>query len=383
MKRIKLLYILNTARRVNNFSTSAMLAAKEQGFEFHIAGNWGYESNSERLADEEKYGIKIHQVDFIRAPYHPGNIRAYKQLKALVKSEKYDIIHCNTPIGGVLGRLVGKSCKVPRVLYEAHGFHFFKGAPRLNWVIYYPIEKWLARYTDVLLTINKEDRAFSENMKLRRNGKRYYLPGVGINSAEFFPSDSVRLSKRAELGLSHDDVMLISTGELNENKNYSTLLKALSSCRNASTHLFVCGKGDEKEKLEMLASELKISDRVHLLGFRTDVKELLYSADIFVLASRREGLSRSVMEGMASGLPCVISKIRGNVDLIEDGEGGYLCDPMDADAFAKAIDAIADDTALREKMKKYNLERIKQFDLEASVKSTSEIYEEQKRILEE
>ena len=157
MKKIKLLYILNVANKVNNFSYTSMLAAQELGFEFHIAGNWSYESDEERMDDEERYGIKIHQVDFVRTPYHPGNIKAYKQLKSLAQKEQYDVIHCNTPIGGVLGRIIGKQLNVPKVCYQAHGFHFYKGAPKVNWIIYYPIEKWLAKHTDALITINKED----------------------------------------------------------------------------------------------------------------------------------------------------------------------------------------------------------------------------------
>ena len=160
---VKLLYVLNVAQRVNNFSHSAMLAAKELGFEFHIAGNWSYPSDLEREADEKEYGIRIHQIDFIRTPYHPGNWKAYVQLKKLVQREKYDVIHCNTPIGGVLGRVVGRQCKVPKIIYQAHGFHFFKGAPKTNWILFYPIEHWLARYTDVLITINHEDYNFAKN----------------------------------------------------------------------------------------------------------------------------------------------------------------------------------------------------------------------------
>ena len=382
MSSLKLLYILNTAKRVNNFSTSAMLAAKELGIEFHIAGNWGYASDIERTADEEKHGIRIHQIDFIRAPYHPGNIKAYKQLNALVKNEKFDIIHCNTPIGGVLGRLVGKKCRVPRVIYEAHGFHFYKGAPILNRAIYYPIEKWLARYTDVLLTINSEDREASDRLKLRKGGERYYIPGVGINLDEFRSDEETRASKRKELSIGDTDVMLISLGELSLRKNYATLVESVALMANKNIHLFVCGEGEEKAALEARAKSLGASERVHFLGYRTDVEDLLQAADIFVLSSKQEGLSRSVMEGMAIGLPCVISKIRGNVDLVENGEGGYLCDPTDAGAFAEAIEKIASDPSIRKKMKEYNLERIKKFSLEASVDATKKVYEEQIRMLE-
>ena len=154
MNKTKILFILNEASRINSFSYSGIIAAKNKGWDFHIAGKWSYPTKEAREADEQKYGIKIHHVDFIRSPYSPENKRAYQQLKALVEKEKFDIIHCNTPIGGLLGRLVGKKCKVKKVIYQVHGFHFYKGAPLLNKLVYYPIEKLLARSTDRGVTVD-------------------------------------------------------------------------------------------------------------------------------------------------------------------------------------------------------------------------------------
>ena len=154
---MKILYILNIAKKVNNFSYTSMIAAKECGLQFHIAGNWSYSDASERENDEKKYGIRIHQIDFVRNPYSLKNRKAYKQLLSLCKQESFDVIHCNTPIGGFLGRIVGNKCNVHKIIYQVHGFHFYKGAPIINWILYYPIEKWLARKTDIIITINKED----------------------------------------------------------------------------------------------------------------------------------------------------------------------------------------------------------------------------------
>ena len=223
---MKMLYILNTTNRVNNFSYSSMIAAQQLGVEFHIAGNWtGYSDNKEKEADEEKYGIRIHQIDFIRTPYDLRNIKAYKQLVQLMKREKFDVIHCNTPTGGVLGRLAGKKCKVRKIIYQAHGFHFYKGAPKKNWLIYYPIEKWLAKYTDALITINNEDYGLAKSkFQLRHNGKVYYVPGVRIDLSQYDLPDGIREKKRAELGLKETDIVLISSGELNENKNNQIII---------------------------------------------------------------------------------------------------------------------------------------------------------------
>lgn len=374
-EQLKLLYILNIANRVNSFSHASMVAARKMGVEFHIAGNWSYSSQDELHADELKYGIKIHQIDFIRTPYHPKNIQAYRQLKELVKTEQYDIIHSNTPIGGLLGRLVGKSCKVKKSIYQAHGFHFYQGAPKLNWLIYYPIEKWLAHYTDVLITINQEDFALAQKFKLRNNGNVYYVPGVGMDTSQYDPKTEIRDEKRAEMGLSETDIMLISMGDLVKNKNYSTAIETIAQAQNPDLHYFICGKGSEEENLRRLSDNLGISSQIHFLGFRSDIKELLAASDIFLFTTKREGLSRSMMEAMASGLPCVASRIRGNTDLLDGADGGYLCEVTNAADYADKINLLASDADMRKKMGKNNLLTIQKFNLETVTDEIRKIYE--------
>ncbi len=372
---MKLLYILNIAKRVNDFSHTSMLAAKELGYEFHIAGNWSYASDEERIADEQKYGIKIHQIDFVRAPYHPGNQKAYKQLKELVLKEKYDAIHCNTPIGGVLGRIVGKKCKVGKVIYQAHGFHFYKGAPALNWMIYYPIEKWLARHTDAIITINKEDFEFAkENLKLRGNGKTYYVPGVGIDLAKYSGIHISREKKRMELGIPNDAVVLISAGDLNSNKNNKIIISAMSELNKDEIYYILCGTGETKEDLKKQADAAGLSEKVIFLGYRNDINELYKAADCFVMPSLREGLSRAIMEAMASGLPCIVSRIRGNVDILDNEQGGYLVLPNDVHGFVDSIRSIADNYKTRKEMSEYNLDKIKSLDYSVISEKTKHVY---------
>lgn len=371
----KMLYILNIANRVNNFSYTSMKAAQELGFDYHIAGNWKYANDQERIEDEKKYGIHIYQIDFIRAPYHPGNLKAYRQLKEIVEKEKFDVIHCNTPIGGVVGRLLGKSCKVPTVIYQAHGFHFYKGAPVLNWMIYYPIERWLAHYTDALITINQEDYQRAQSFKLRRNGKVYYVPGVGIDLDQYkHRNDFDRNAKRRELGLLDEDIMVISAGDLIERKNYGVSIEAIAKTENPKVQYYICGEGSEKERLEKLVSELGITDQVHFLGFRKDMKELLWAADIFLFSTLQEGLPRSLSEAMASGLPCVVSKIRGNTDLIQDGIGGYCCGTNICDEYAESIQLLSDNAELRSKMGKENINALKDFSTSKSEEEIERIY---------
>ncbi len=359
------------------FSGSAIRAAHDLGYDFISVANRSESTADDIRADEEKYGVTLLHIDLCRSPFSSKNFKAYKQLCQIIKENGIDYIHCNTPVGGLLGRLAGKKCRVKKVIYQAHGFHFYKGAPKLNWLLYYPVEKWLARKTDALITINSEDYDLArEKMKLRKGGKVYYIPGVGIDTSAFSPDEDTRKRKREELGLNEEDVMLVTSGNLDPNKNFCTAVRAVAETGDKRVHLYICGKGPEMENLDSLIRSLGVEDNVHLLGYRNDMRDLLCAADAFIMPTFREGLSRSIMEAMASGLPCIVSRIRGNVDLIEEGKGGYLCSATDAKAFANAIMAISSDVALRESMKAENLERIKRFDLSVATESLKKVYDE-------
>ena len=370
---VKMLYILNVAEKVNNFSYSAMVAAQNLGIEFSIAGNWNYPNDAARKADEKKYGIKIYQVDFIRAPYDPRNYKAYRQIKAIVEQEKFDLIHCNTPIGGIIGRLAAKKCGVKKVIYQAHGFHFYKGAPFINRALFYPIEKHFAKYTDVLVTINNEDLEAAKAFKLKKGGRLRYVHGVGIDLSVYDGIAEQRDKKRAELGLGSDDVAVISVGELNKNKNNITIVQAMAEIKNKSLQYFLCGVGPEQEAIKSFAAEHGLTEKLHFLGYRNDIKELLSACDIFVMPSFREGLSRSLMEAMACGLPCVVSDIRGNTDLIQKG-GGHLCSPSSSAEFADGIRACL--SSDRKAMGAVNVQSVKKYDLGIVIAEWEKIYKD-------
>lgn len=370
---MKMLYILNFAARLNQFSHSAMLAAQALGVSFHVASHFSYESREALEADERKHGIRIHHIDFLRNPLHPGNVRAYREIRALMARERFDLVHCNTPIGGVHGRLAARKLGTRAVIYQAHGFHFYKGGPLSSWLLYYPVEKWLARYTDTLITINLEDEALARRtMHTRRPGGVTFVPGIGIDTQAYAAVTVDRNAKRDACGIPRDAVLAISVGELNRNKNQQVLLHAMAQV--PGLHCAICGKGEEQPMLESLALKIGIRDRVHFLGFRTDVKEIYKASDVFCLPSFREGLSASIMEAMASGLPLVCSDIRGNRDLVTPA-GGLLVKPTDAPGFAVALKALAQDAHKRQAMGAYNLKRIKEYDLKLVVGLLKDIYE--------
>lgn len=343
---------------------------KKNGYEVHVAARNDYDNKDECIIP---FCDRFHDLPFERSPIRKNNLQVYKDLKNIIDTEQYEIIHCHTPMGGAIGRLAARSArkKGTKVIYTAHGFHFFKGAPLVNWLAYYPAERWLARYTDVLITINTEDYEIAKKFKVNRIE---YVPGVGIDTDKFKNIEVNRTEKRESLGVSEDDFMIISVGELNKNKNHQVIIRAIAKLRNEKIKYVLCGQGPLETELRELAKELDVENQVKFLGFRKDVPDLMKVADLFAFPSYREGLSLSLMEAMASGLPVVCSEIRGNTDLIEDGKGGYLVEPSDVEGFAKYIKELIEDSRLRSEFGDFNHKKIENYSIENVMKEVENIY---------
>ena len=373
---MNLLYITSlSGKRINSFMRSAIYAAKALNINFTICCNMNGADKELYKQDCEKYGIEAVHIDFDRNPLSRINYsEAKKQLNELMQKRRFDIIHCNTPIGGVLGRLCGKKYGIKTVIYQAHGFHFWTGAPKKNWLIYYPVEKYLARYTDILITINKEDYKRAQNFHLKKGGKIYYVHGVGVDCKRFLNrGENKRSEIRNSLGLKADDILLLSVGELNENKNHAEVIRAISKCDNTDLHYAVAGKGDIKASLESLAKELNLEQRVHFLGFIDNMPDHYKAADLFVFPSKREGLPSAVMEAMASGLPCLVSNIRGCNDLIDEN-GGLLFDPSNDRDLSDKIEIMLSKKDSWAELGEYNKEKVLSFGFDNAVAELTEIY---------
>lgn len=373
----KILFVENVASiKARSFYIAAAKAARECGLEFHLAYNAADRTEEEINRLKNDLGVVFHQIDFLRAPYHPGNIKAYKELCGLIRSEGIEYIHCNTPIGGVVGRLAGKKCKAKKVIYQVHGFHFFKGSSVCSWLIFYVIEKLLAKITNSIIAINQEDYARAKKFKLRKNGTVYYVPGVGIDLSQYSAIEQGKVSIKSELGINKECILLISMGDLVKRKNYSASIDLIAQLPD-KYHYIICGDGPEKASLQKKAKALHVENRVHFLGYRTDIKNILNDSDIFLFTTKQEGLPRSLMEAMAMGIPCVASNIRGNSDLLENGVNGFLCD--NENDYLSAISSL-EDRSTYESIRAHALNRIQDFDLETVTRILKQIYE--KEILE-
>lgn len=298
---------------------------KENGYEVHVATN----GDAEIPYCDKK--IKVH---FERSPFKLNNIKAIFELRKVLLKEKYDIIHTHTPMGSVVTRLAAKRARKhgTRVIYTAHGFHFFKGAPLLNWTLFYPVEKYLSKYTDTLILINKEDYNLAKN-KFKKCKDIQYVPGVGIDENKF----DIKMTKkeknelRKSLGLKDSDFVMIYPAELSNRKRQIWLINTISTLlkENKDIHLLLPGKDSLNGQCQKLVRELNLEVQIHFLGFRKDIPKLLKISDLSVSSSRQEGLPVNIMEAMYVGLPIVASDCRGNRDLVKDGEDGYIV-PLDA-----------------------------------------------------
>ena len=367
----KVLFIATVVRKhILVFHIPYLQMLREAGYETYVASA----NDTDNEIVEIPYCDHYVEINFKRNPLHPGNLLAYRQLKKLIRENHFDIIHCHTPVGGLLGRLTAKRTRKrgTKVFYTAHGFHFYKGAPLKNWLLYYPVEKLCARFTDKLITINSEDYALAQ--KKMKAKEVFYVPGVGVDISKFENVQVDRETKRKEIGVPENAFLLISVGELSMRKNHQVVLKAISNLKDSNIHYAIAGTGNKKDYLLGVAKELGVSNRLHLLGYRRDIAELYKAADLCCLPSVHEGLPVAVMEAMACGLPCVVSKIRGNVDLI-DKNGGFESEFNDATGFAEAIIALNADPELRKSMGEYNSQRSHMYDICVILQKMKEVYE--------
>ena len=363
----KILYI-TTVGGTMSFFEDMIKQLTDEGYVVDIATN---EFNRPVPDFYRTNGYKIFSLSCSRFPLNKGNIKAVKEIREIVSNGNYDIVHCHTPIAGAVTRLACRKFRKNglKVFYTAHGFHFYKGAPFKNWLIYYPIEKLCSRFTDVLITINHEDY---ELAKKKMKAKRIeYVPGVGIDVEKFSNAVVDRAAKRSELGIPEDAFLLISVGELNENKNHQVVIRALAQLNNPNIHYMIAGKGPLDEQLKLLSQKLGVENQVHLLGYRNDVAELYKTADVNVFPSIREGLPVALMEAMACGVPCVASRIRGNADLLPNE---LLFDPKPINDVVKAIKEVFSDDL--EDIINKNKEKIAEFDISIVNAIMRNVYEE-------
>ena len=331
------------------------------GYEVEIACSEVLNRMAEVREDLGEYA-RIHLLHLKRSPMAISNVKGYREVKQIIRNGHYDLIWTNEPVMGVATRLAARKARKQgtKVMYMVHGFHFYKGAPLLNWLIFYPIERLMASKADCICTINREDYTRALQMNTARAA---YIHGVGIDTERLKPGNNPT-NLRNELRLAQDAYLVLSVGELNENKNQQVIIRAIARLKDPAIHYVLCGKGDQRQSLEALAQELDIADHVHFLGYRKDIADICRQSDVFALPSRREGLPFAAMEAMYCGMPLVNSGIRGLTDITEDGVSGYVCEPDDTQRYAESIQKLKNNPRDREQMGARNRKTVEAFTID-------------------
>lgn len=372
----KVLIITTISGFLAKFEMNDVKILQSNGCIVHYATNFKTPIYDDRKEELKQKGIKLHQIDIQKSPFKLiRNTKALFQLVKIIKHEKIDMIHCHNPMGGVLGRLAAiLSFRKMHIIYTAHGFHFYRKAPIKNWVLYYPIERFLARFTDTLITINHEDYLRAKTFRLKKKGNVVYIPGVGIDVNKFARRPECYLLERKKLNIPDKAFHIVSVGELNANKNHEIIIDILRNSNMNDIYYTICGEGAKEKELRKKIEQYKLNKRVQLLGYRTDIEQILQSADCFAFPSKREGLGIAAIEALACGVPIVATDNRGTREYVIHNRNGYMCDLNVKEQYENAVIRLKSDKQKRDEMKTVCVKTADGFSISATDKIMRTVY---------
>lgn len=361
---MKILYTATVLSHICQFHLPYLKELQKRGHIVHVAA---HNNLAEKNGLTLKNADQFIEIPFQRSPLDRRNLWAYKQLKQLITAESYDLIVCNTPVGGMLTRLAARNARKKgcRVIYMAHGFHFYQGAPKKNWLLYYPIEKYMARLCDVLITISEEDYLLAKN---KFHTSVAHIHGVGVSTERYHPADEASYHEARQVErLADTDFVILCTGELNRNKDQTTLIRAAAEVRENLPNLKVllAGNGPMEASLKELVSSLSIENTVKFLGYRTDLEKVVPGIDAIVSCSHREGMPLNIIEAMLCGKPIVAATNRGSRELIQDGQNGYLFTSGDSATLGKYIHTLWGNPTRCKSMGQDGMERARKYTVES------------------
>ncbi len=379
----KILFVTTISGFLPQFESNDVKLLKEMGCEIHYASNFRnpiYEFDKEILKEQ---GVILHHIDVEKSPFKLANFTAIKQVKKIIDECEIDIVHCHNPMGGVCARVAARlSKREPYVIYTAHGFHFYEGAPIHNWIFYYTVERVLANWTDQIITINKEDYERAKTFKLKPGGQVAQIHGVGVNEEKFVRLDDEQRQKlRRKLQIPEDAFLIVTAAELNDNKNHKVVIDALNTIKqkgNAESkqiYYFICGKGPLRLNLEEKISHLGLTKQIRLLGFRTDMPNILSCADCFVFPSKREGLGIAAVEALLCGVPLIVSDNRGTREYAIDTVNSIVCKTNKPEEYASAIQKLLADREYRQLLASRARSSAKGFTINEVEKTMKRVYE--------
>ncbi|RDY27394.1 glycosyltransferase family 1 protein [Romboutsia weinsteinii] len=372
----KILFIATVQSHIMNFHIPYIKRFQKMGYEVHVATKLDLEKY--RTLDKDLGTVVWKNIDFSRNPISMDLIKSYKQLDLYLKQNKFDLIHTHTPIAAFIARLVAKNNNFSPILYTAHGFHFFKGAPIQNWIIYYPLEKIASRWTDGIITMNEEDYSRAKSKFKNRRCNIYKINGIGVDLEKYTNNKDKAEKNYAKFNLKENDFVVSIIGEINKNKNQKMIIDAVEILRKKDKNikLLIVGEGDMSKDIEKYIYDNNLDDAIQMLGFRKDIPDILNISNIIVSCSYREGLPKNLIEAMSARKPVICTNIRGNKDLVDNMENGILVDIDDVDNMANSIELLYDDKSLLETMERQSYEISTNYSLDKVICQMDKIYSE-------
>jgi glycosyltransferase involved in cell wall biosynthesis len=370
---MKILYVSTISNTINAFLIPHIKLLSQKGYIVDIATNIKDNQKIQHISEINE----ILDIPFSRSPFSLGNIKSFRIIKKNIKRNNYDFIHTHSPISSMIIRLALIRDKNIKVIYTAHGFHFFKGSSLLSWLIYYPIEKYLSKFTDVLITINNEDYEIANRFKAT---SKYLIPGIGVDFDKFSKNDNQVKKLKSSLAIRDEAIVILSVGELNKNKNHQVIIKSIYKMKNKNLHYLICGEGSSEISLKKLAETKKLTDQVHFLGFRNDINEIMNQSDIFVFPSFREGLPIALIEAMHVGMIIICSNIRGNQDLIKNNLNGFIVNKNNVRSYVDKLNYVLQNKNNLNYLRDNSINDSKKYDLKAILKKMETIYDNNQNI---
>lgn len=349
----KILILATVGGFLEQFEKHNVSLLQADGYEVHYAANLEHMNYLYSMEQLQRRHVVMHHIDIQKSPFKlRKNNKVLKEILKILQEEEIHLIHCHTPVGGLLGRLAAKRCRADgwniKVIYTAHGFHFYQGAPLPASCLYYLVERWLARETDVLITINSEDFQRAERWKFHDGGRAVCVPGVGLDMDYFFPvSEEEKYRKRALLNVPEETCLFLSVGELNRNKNHLNVLRALNKLKKdgrdlTHIHYGICGEGSYRKKLQTYVFKHHLKETVNFFGYCENIKDYLACADFSVFPSRREGLGMAALEALSMGIPVLAADNRGTREYMKNGINGFVCSWKDVNGYKTLLQRMAD-----------------------------------------
>ncbi|SFA76676.1 Glycosyltransferase involved in cell wall bisynthesis [Acetitomaculum ruminis DSM 5522] len=373
----KVLIVTTISGFLSQFERNDVKILEESDCQIHYASNFNNPVYEFDKKEWENKGVILHHIDIEKSPTSFfSNIKATIQIRNIIEKNDIELLHCHNPMGGVCARIASILAKrTPYVIYTAHGFHFYNRAPLINWLLFYPVEKFLARFTDQIITINREDYEIAKAFKKKSNGNAANIHSVGVDANRFRPHKETGDVVRKELNIPENAFHMINAAELNDNKNQIIVIDALARLNNENVYFSICGKGENKEKLEKYIEKKGLSNNVRLLGYRNDMERVLQSGDCFVFPSKREGLGVAAVEALLCGLPLIVSDNRGTKEYAVHRVNSYVCNVKDVNSFVKAIKLFEQNREKLKEMSENCRNSARYFKVDEVEKTMKKVYE--------